>query len=132
MLCKFMYLSFICICSNMADPVFAFQLPDIDFLLYIVNQKNIIYFFSFVVTVINCVAWCIFSSNSLSFLHEGLVISSYFLYVDVELSVNIRFGCRVTIGDSDDAGDVLEVIVIFYLHLERKCQYLSRLSISAR
>ena len=27
------YLSFICICSNMADPVFAFQLPDIDFLL---------------------------------------------------------------------------------------------------
>ena len=84
------------------------------------------------VTVINCVAWCIFSSNSLSFLHEGLVISSYFLYVDVELSVNIRFGCRVTIGDSDDAGDVLEVIVIFYLHLEQKCQYLSRLSISAR
>ena len=73
--------------------------------------------------MINCVGWCIFSSNTLSLLHEGLVISSYFLYVDVELSVNIRFGCRVTIGDSDDAGDVLEVIVIFYFHLQQKYQH---------
>lgn len=33
------YLSFIAICSSMADPVFAFQFPDIDFLLQ--RKKNL-------------------------------------------------------------------------------------------
>ncbi len=51
--------------------------------------------------------------------HESLVVGADLLHVDVELAVDEGLCGRVAIGDGHDARDVLEVVVVLHLHLQR-------------
>ena len=51
--------------------------------------------------------------------HERFVAWANLLNVYVKFAVNVRLYGRVTIGHSDDAGYVLEVVMIFYFHLQQ-------------
>jgi len=51
------------------------------------------------------------------YLHEGFVIGSNFLNVDVVLAVNIRFCCAVRVGYGNNRRHILEVTVCVHFDL---------------
>lgn len=107
------YLSVMATCSSIAEPVFVFQLPDIDVLLDCVKDRNLkklklLFAYKVGVTVV------------LSYIHVGFVVSANLLDSDVVLGVDERFCGGVSLGESHNTGYVLELTVIVHLHLYTK------------
>lgn len=102
-------------CSSIAEPVLVFQLPDIDVLL---EGKSTQYNtdFCFLVSIkvqALQVHW---------YIHVGFVVWADLLDPDVVLGVDERLCGGVRLGESHDAGYVLELGVILYLHLDETRQ----------
>lgn len=107
------YLSDMATCSNMADPVLVFQLPDIDVLLSNNTTAGMIQCFkmgSYDIDVENKYCGC-------NLLHVGLVIVTDFLDSDVILGIDKRFRCGICLCQSHNTSNVLEIVLIVHFDL---------------
>ena len=50
-------------------------------------------------------------------LHVSFVLVAYLLHVDVVLAVYVGLCGGITVSDSHNAGDVLEVVMVVYFNL---------------
>ena len=120
-------------CSSMADPVLAFQLPEIDLrLMETFIEYKITAMLLVCLTFNDENFWCIHLQTTLQFawsassLHdrrvsadsrESFVGVADLLDVDVALAVDERLGGRVAVGHRHHRRHVLEVVVVVDLHL---------------
>lgn len=92
----------------MAEPVLDFQLPDIEVLLKGVRCT---------LALLSRRFWGPLQDLSLN-VHVGFVVGADLLDSDVVLGVDQRFRGGVRLGQSHDAGYVLELHVVVHLHLD--------------
>lgn len=98
-------------CSNMADPVLVFQLPDIDVLLPNNQTDDLLHGHSQCDDIMEKLK---------KFLHVGLVVVTNLLDSNVILGIDKRLRCGIRFRQSHNTSNVLEIILIvhFYLYTE--------------
>jgi hypothetical protein len=73
------------------------------------------------------VLWVYYEYHHAQYLHEGLVVGSNFLHMDVILAVHIWLCSAVSVGYSDNGSHILEVAVCVHFDLPQSTMGVSNL-----